>query len=316
MNLNKHIALIGFIALATLSCKQEVVKPDNLDSFNVIADSTNYTLGSKTTFNFSGNPFTITFFSGEQGHQYIYRNRTSAPGTSRFIFTNALNVGTQTNTLHVMLSANFKGVVVGDTSTTIANIAAATWQDITPTVMATNATAVTDTINLNSYAAAGKPVFIAFKYTAQSGSIQNKWTITNVNLTNTLADNSVYTIANLNVPTTPIVNYGGFNSSSPGWVAYTPTSTKKWTVGASSLVIDSTTAASTVNSESWTLMGSVDLTRVTPDVGVPIKSITALPVSYPYIYAASGTYSATFMAANNSRYTSDTIARIVPVVIR
>ena len=323
MFLRKYIFLasLGFLLL---SCKRDaVLNPTTLTSFNVTADSVSasndsayYSLGSKATFNFTGNPFTITFFSGEIGHRYLYRNRTSVSGTSSFIFTAALNLGTQSGTLHVMVSSNFKGVAAGDTTATLANIAAASWTDVTPANLPTTGS-VTDTINLSSYATQGTPVYVAFKYTAQAGVLQNKWTITNVNLTNTLADGSVYTIANLNAATTAIINYGGAQTYSPGWVAYTPANTKKWTVSASSLIMDSTSAATALTSaESWAFMGSIDLTKVTPDVGVGVKGIGSAIAPFAYTYSARGTYSAGFLATNNSQYTTDSIVRYVPVVIK
>jgi hypothetical protein len=285
------------------------------DSLSTSSDTAYYPLGVSTGFNFSGNPFTITFFSGEVGHRYDYRNRVSVLGTSRFIFTNAINLGTQTNTLQVMLSTDFKGVAVNDTTTTLANMAAATWKDITPAVLATNATAVTDTIDLSSYAGAGKPVFIAFKYKAQSGTLQNKWTISNINVTNTTPDNTTYTIAN--GATTAISNPGGASAYGPGWAAYTPSNTKKWAFASNNWVIDSTSAASTGGSESWMFMGPVDLTGVTPDLGVPVKAISASVAPYVYTYATRGIYQACFLAGNNSAYAStDTIVRRLPIVIK
>jgi hypothetical protein len=322
MRTYKTICQIAALACCLYACKKQAITPTSLSSFSVTADSSVvssdsavYKLGVKTIFNFTGNPMTITFYSGEIGHRYIYRNRTTAVGTSRFIFTNALNLGTQANTLHVMVSSNFKGVVAGDSTSTIANIAAASWDDVTPANLATNATAVTDTIDLTNYTKSGKPVFIAFKYTAQAGALQNKWTISNVNLTNTLPDNTVYTLANLNATNTAILNYG-VSTFSPGWVAYTPSSTKKWTVSTTNLVMDSTSAASPTNSESWTFMGSMDLTKVTPDIGVAIKNITTTPAPYPYAYAATGRYDATFVATNNSAYTRDSTVKVLPIVVK
>ncbi|MBO9619880.1 MAG: DUF5017 domain-containing protein [Niabella sp.] len=318
MFLRNYILLLG-LGCILFSCKREaVLSPGALNAFTVTADSTTggYFLGSKTTFNFTGNPFTITFFSGEQGRNYQYRNRTSAMGVSRFIFTATLNLGAQNSTLHVMVSSNFKGVALGDTTTTLANIAAATWADVTPTNMPLTGS-VTDTLDLSSYATQGSPVYIAFKYMAKAGTLQNKWTITNVNLTNTLADGSVYTIANLNATTTAITNYGGVATYSPGWVAYTPSNTKRWTVNAgTSLIIDSTNAVSTVNSESWAFMGNIDLRKVTPDAGVAVKGISAAVAPFTYIYAATGTYNAAFLATNNSSFTTDSVVKYVPVVIK
>src|SRR5215831_7862083 len=104
MNLIKNILLFSFSALLLISCKREITPASPVSAFTVKADSLStlsdtayYPLGVSTGFNFSGNPFTITFFSGEVGHRYDYRNRTSVLGTSKFIFTNAINLGTQAN---------------------------------------------------------------------------------------------------------------------------------------------------------------------------------------------------------------------------
>ncbi|MBV4358194.1 DUF5017 domain-containing protein [Pinibacter aurantiacus] len=333
------IATIIAVAAIT-SCNKSQLDLAPISSFDVQADSMNvshdgasYSLGSPAIFNFTGNPAAITFFSGEVGHRYNYRNRTSATGISRLIFTNALNAGTQANSLHVMLSTDFKGVVgsrtviqgvvttntlVYDTAATQANIAAASWTDVTPSKLATNATAVIDTIDLSAYAAAGKKVFVAFKYTAQAGSVQNKWTITNLTLSNNLTDGTIYNIGNLAAYNVPILNYGGttFNA---GWMAFPVSNTYNWAITAgSSLVITgaSTAAAATSNAEAWTLMGGCDLTTVTPDIGVAVKNISVAPLPFKYLYTAAGKYDAVFAATNLTTYTQDSITRKIPIVIK
>ncbi|MCU7549245.1 DUF5017 domain-containing protein [Chitinophagaceae bacterium LB-8] len=324
----KNIFLIMLSGVLIASCDKKDVDLAAINTFNVKADSTKsaepsndtayYTLGSKTTFNFTGNPVGVTFYSGEVGHRYIYRNRTSAAGISQLNFTNALNTGTQANSLQVMLSFDFKGVVVGDTAATLANISAANWNDVTPANMATNATAVTNTVDLSSYAKSGKRAFIAFKYTAAAGSVQNKWTITNLSITNSLPDNTTYTLANLNAPTTSFSNYGVL-AFSPGWIAYPVANTYNWAVTAgTSLVITgaATAAAATSNAEAWAIMGGIDLTKVTPDVGVPVKDITVTTSPYKYTYPAIGKYEAVFAATNLTVYTTDTVVRKLPVVIQ
>jgi hypothetical protein len=336
----RNILAIIIASAAITSCKKNPLDIAPISSFAVQADSMNaghdgasYSLGSPTKFNFMGNPVNVTFYSGEVGRRYEYRNRTSAAGISRLIFTNALNAGTQANSLHVMLSTDFKGVVssrtvvqgvvttntlVYDSAATQANIAAATWTDITPSKLATNATAVTDTIDLSTYAAAGKKVFIAFKYTAQAGSIQNKWTITNLTLSNNLPDNTSYTLANLGAYNVPITNYGG-TTFSPGWMAFPVANSYNWAITAgTSLVITgaSTATDATSNAEAWTFMGSMDLTKVTPDAGVSIKNITTLPTPYAYTYALVGHFNATFVATNTSTYTNDSTVKVLPIVVQ
>ncbi|MDI3320668.1 DUF5017 domain-containing protein [Pinibacter soli] len=337
---SRNILAIIIAAASVTSCNKKPLDLAPVSSFGVQADSMNashdgasYSLGSPATFNFTGNPVAVTFYSGEIGHNYIYRNRTSAAGISRLIFTNALNAGTQANSLHVMLSTDFKGVVssrtvvqgvvtantlVYDSAATQANIAAASWIDVTPSKLATNATAVTDTIDLSTYAAAGKKVFIAFKYTAQAGSIQNKWTITNLTLSNNLSDGTIYTIGNLGAYNVPIVNYGG-TTFSPGWMAFPVANTYNWTITAgTSLVITGAATATdaTSNAEAWTFMGSIDLTSVTPDMGVAVKNITTAVAPFKYLYPAVGKYDAVFAATNLTAYTQDTTTRKIPVVIK
>ncbi|MDH7461702.1 DUF5017 domain-containing protein [Chitinophagaceae bacterium 26-R-25] len=337
----KNLFLIIIAGIFAASCNKAVLDLKPISSFSAVADSMNATkdtgyysfapLGSKVNFYFTGNPANIAFYSGELGHNFNYRNRTSADGISRFIFTNQLNGGTQPNSLHVMLSSDFKGVVstytysgitystlVYDTASTLVNIGTATWTDITPANLATNATAVTDTIDLTNFTKGGKKVYIAFKYTGQSGSVQNQWTINNISLTNSLADNSVYTLANLNTNATPIVNYGA-STYSPGWVGF-KYGTVDWNINTSRLLVPNTkpTAVATSNEESWTLLGSIDLTKVTPDLAVSsgVTNISSYPVSYSYIYRNKETYNATFVATNATVYTGDSISKTIPIVIK
>jgi hypothetical protein len=87
-------------------------------------------------------------------------------------------------------------------------------------------------------------------------------------------------------------------------VAYPVSNTFTWVVSAgTSLVITgaATAALATADSEAWTVMGPVDLTKVTPDVGVAIKGITLPLPSYTYQYAKPGNYKATFIAGNATR---------------
>ena len=314
-----HIYLSALALFAFAACRKLSLDAIN---FGVNADSTSYQPGSPTTFTLYGNPDNITFFSGERGHRYQYRSRVSALGTPVLQFSSALNSGVQPNSLHLMISANFKGVAAGDTVTTVSNIGAAGWTDITSrAVLGTGTTATASgAVNLSDYADSGSSVYIAFRYLAVSGSIQDKWTITGLTVTNTLPDASVYTIANLVANNTPITsNYGGATTFSPGWVTFPVSNTYPWTVTAgTSLVIAgaATAAAATANAESWVIMGPLNLQKVTPDMGVAIKTMTAALPSYVYTYAAPGTYAAIFVASNYNVDRSDSINRSINIVIQ
>jgi hypothetical protein len=219
-----------------------------------------------------------------------------------------------------MISSDFTGIVPGDTAAVVAAIAKAGWTNITGRATLSTGTAVSSgKIDLSDFATAGKPVYIAFKYTGTKGSAYSKWTITNLTVTNSLADSTVYTIANLGAPTTAITNYGG-TSYSPGWVSYTVSNTYRWVVSAgTSLVITGATtdAAATADAEGWAIMGPLDLRKVTPDFGVPIKIISENMDKFPFTwqYTVPGNYTAAFVAFNVDIERSDSIVRTIPFVI-
>jgi plastocyanin len=312
-----YLLLPGLTVFTACEKKLEV----DAMSFGVTPDSTTYHAGSNVKFIFEGNPTTITFYSGEQGRQYQYRNRVTAAGTPALQFSTALNTVGQTGSLLLMCSYDFKGVVVGDTAKTQANINSATWTDITSRAkLATNATATASGVVDLSDLSNGTPVYLAFKYQADANAIQNKWTITGLTVTNTLKDGNVYIIANLAANNTAITsNYGGVSTFSPGWVAYPTTNTYNWVVTAgTSLVITgaATAAAATSPAEAWTIMGPLDLQKVTPDIGVAIKSITLALPSYTYVYSKAGTYTATFVAANATPDAENSAVNTVDLTIQ
>lgn len=326
MHFYRNIFLATLLGVSVTSCKRNSLELAPLSSFTAKADSMSvandsayYQLGSTTTFNFTGNPVTVTFYSGEVGKRFTYRGRTSADGTPLLIFKHTLNSGTQDSTLRVMLSSDFKGIVPNDSAATANNIAIASWSDITPAKIRNKTASAIDTIDLSSFAAAGKKVIVAFKYTAAAGSIQNKWTIENLALNNYLSDNTQYTIANLNAANVPVTNYG-VTDFSPGWTPQHIISTFKWVIAAgTSLTMTGATSAgaATSNAEAWVLTGVIDLKKVTPDYGVAIKDVMANPaLPYTYRYPAKGKYDAYFEAGNGTIYESGSIVRKIPVVIK
>lgn len=314
--------LVVLAALVGITACQKKIDVLPVGSFVVTPDSTSYTAGAKTIFGFTGNPDNITFYSGELGHRFQYNSRISAAGISNLQFTSALNAGVQSGSLHLMVSTNFNGIVIGDTVTTRANIAAANWTDITSrAVLANSTTAVASgAIDLSDTAFVNRPVFIAFKYVAISGSIQNKWTITALTVINTLPDASTYTIANLVANNTAITsNYGAASTFSPGWVPYLVNNTFNWVVtSGTSLVISGAATAllATANAEAWAIMGSLNLQKVTPDVGVSIKTMNAALASYTYTYNVAGSYNAVFAASNVTKDAMDSVSKMVGMTIK
>ncbi|WP_345949742.1 DUF5017 domain-containing protein [Mucilaginibacter sp. PAMB04274] len=327
--------MVAALLLGSYGCsKKNEAEPISFDVTTTKVNGTSTSaFGRQDTviFKFSGNPDMITFYSGEVGKRYEYISRTNATGTPQLQFSSLRANGSQAGSLSLLISTDFKGAKAGlvngvftrDTAGTNANIAAATWTDITGrATLSTGAAAAVSsgTINLSEFSK-GQPVFLAFKYTAAPGSIQNKWTITNFAITNVLSDNTSYTIANLNGPASAISNYG-VNTFGPGWaVSFDPaknTNNIGWVyTDKTSLVITgaATAAAATAGVEAWAITGPIDLTRVTPDAGTSIKNITAKLPSYQYNYAAPGKYNAVFVAVNATSDESRSLNRTASLTV-
>lgn len=77
MKKTKSLLFFAAAVLLAASCKQELLFDA---SCQVTLDESNtYRAGEPVIFNFEGNADAVTFFSGENGHQYIYKDRLTVP---------------------------------------------------------------------------------------------------------------------------------------------------------------------------------------------------------------------------------------------
>lgn len=289
-----------FLAVVIASSCSKEMKMDKL-SFDVSATNTSLIAGDSAKFNFTGNPTVITFYSGEVGSRYEFRSRVIDTSSNlQLKFSTSTTVATS-GTLSLLVSNNFTSTV------NASNIAAASWTDITNrAILATGTTTVASgTVSLADFAQQNKPVFIAFKYAAAAGALQRKWTITGLTLDHVLADKT-YTIANMTAST-----------PSPGWVA---TDIKNPAVNWTNTMVitGATTTATAVDTEDWMIAGPIDLSRVLPDAGTPIKTIAEGMNKFPFVYkyAATGTYSAVFVAANANRDVQESTTKSITIKVQ
>jgi hypothetical protein len=286
-------ALIGLIAIQACN-KHEVEVP----AFDVTTAKTTYKPGEAITFNISGNPDLLVFFSGEPGKKYENVNRTHADGQPILNFVTSAQNGTQINSLAVLISTDFNGMY------NPSGIAAATWTDITSRAVLSTGTAnvASGNIDLSDFAGAER-VFLAFKFTGQQSatSAQRQWTIQNFVLNNVLTDGTIFPLF--------------ANTSAPGWIAIdvkNPLAT--WTVSASQLLINGG-AINSADNEDWVVSSGINLKTITPDFGTPIKDFTSLLPAYTYKYTTAGTYTATFLGSTNNIYGKKEIVKTVQLTI-
>lgn len=305
----KHILFFTAAAMLFTACTKTLSTGDA--KFDVAVNTTALHLGDTLRFSFAGTPDVISFYSGEPGRRYEYRDRVSASGTPLLRFRTARANGSQANSLALLVSNNFPGVIVKDTAETINRINGATWTDIsTRAVFASGTVTSSGNIDLSDLSTQDKPVFIAFKYTGYPGTAQPKWTIDSFTVTNVLGDGTSYVIANMNAANIAYTNYG-VTTYSPGFFACKVTNNYNWSVGSTSLVITgATSAGAAAPAEAWVIAGPIDLKKVTPDAGVVVKTVsqTAADLRYTYKYPIAGTYQAVFsggqVSANESNYTT------------
>jgi hypothetical protein len=294
--MQKLLTIAMIIIFAAACTKKEVGNPD----FAVTADKESYTTADTVFFALSGAPWYLTFYSGEPYHKYENRYRVTADGTPTFQFNSTVTSGTQANTLRLLVSSDFNGTYDS------ANIYQATWTDITDRAkLATSSTSVpSGVIDLTQFINDDHPVYIAFKYIGYAGSAQRNWTLKSLALNNVLPDSTSYNLLDISESTT------GFKS-----VAMKNTAVK-WTVSTSQLNFKGGTTTTSPDAEGWVISKPLNLKKVVPDYGVPLKNMTTVMDSYYYIYTTTGSYTATFVASNASRYDSKQGVYEVPVTIQ
>lgn len=305
-------------AVLLSACSKQLSKSDN--TFEVTADKTTVKTGDTVRFNFSGDLDMISFYSGETGKRFNYINRGSADGTPILRFRSLRANGSQPNSLTLFVSSDFLGIAQGDTATTIGRIGAASWNDITSKAnLSTGTVTSSGNIDLSDLANASKPVYVAFRYTALTGSVQNKWTIDSFSIKNVLNDGTSYVIANHNGSNVAYMSYG-VQTYSPGFVNYRVSNIYNWIVGSTNLVITGADSApwATATAEAWTIIGPVDLKKVTPDVGTVIKTVSQSmgDVRFSYRYTMPGTYEATFHGGRVSIDENEKEAKTITITVQ
>ena len=279
----QKLFIIATIVVFAVACNKKTV---DATGFTVTTDKETYMTTDTVVFSFTGNPWYLTYYSGEPYHKYEYSERVTAPGVPQLQFTTQMATGSQKNTLQLMVSTNFSGVY--DST----NIYQATWTDITNKVILPTNTAVTSSgvIDLTPFITSDHPVYVAFKYTGVAGSAQRTWTIKSVALNNVLADNTSYSLLGIAEST------AGFKSVPMKAPAVA------WAMTTSQLQIKGGTTTASPEAEGWVVSKPLNLSKVIPDTGVPLKNMTTALPAYMYMYETPGSYKATFVAANINRY--------------
>ncbi len=271
----KIIICLALLLIGGVGCKKfTLTAPD----FNVEVTTLNYKVGDTVNFNCSGNADYVTFYSGEIGYNHDFINRTSSLGTPQLQFISFVQNANTIDSLQLKATNNLR-------SWDAEGISNANWTDITNRAILSTGKDSTPSgiVRLNDFAFNDSFV-LAFRYSGFVGSaypVASKWTIRGVTISNVLADSSNYTLATI---------------GTCYWTGISTCDTSNWYLNQQANYIQTTRKATSVQ---WALTAPFKLNKVTPDVGVSIKTMGgATLTTYQYSYLKAGTYKVTFLAFN------------------
>lgn len=289
-----HLIIFFFVSYLLLSCNK--YKVDDV-TFDVSLESKSYKFGDTITYKFNGYADNISYYSGEKvaryptllGNRYEFYNRTLAQGNATLEFQSLLQNKGQLNTLTVLASRNFNGKYDS------ANIISATWIDITNRLFLSDgsSTSFTSTGKIDIGDFKDSAVYFAFRYKADSGTIQPKWTLNNLNIsfyargndsTNSIT-NDTFTVSTFN-PVWRVVNI--LNKS------------QNWSVTTTQLLFNGAAASAPAN-EDWVISRDLYLNRVPTDKPTSVvKTYSDAMISSfkPPTYLKPGKYKVAFVSSN------------------
>ena len=290
-------ALLCCILITSCAKELSVKNPDaltiDLDPARASGGTYTYKIGDTVKFLMAGKADNILFYSGELNRDYNNATRTAAKGTTQLSFTSNAQNGTQANTLQVLATNKLARV-------DSANIVAASWTDITSrAVLSTGGGALASgTINVTDLSpGTNDSLFIAFRYTGATGSLQRTWTITNLTVNNVLADGNTAPLVTLATDATYWTRFK-IGTSAVNWI---PAATQLQVIGG---------AATAPANVSWIVSRPIYTSRINPDLPIVVKQLASeIPVytiggktysGYNYIYTKAGTYTATMVVFNKS----------------
>nr|WP_121271571.1 DUF5017 domain-containing protein [Pedobacter schmidteae] len=304
--------LLGLVVLPFLAfcTKDDVADP----VFDVSVEKLSYKVNDTVRFSFKGNADLITFYSGEKGSEYKYKDRTFMEGGVKSLqIETRVTYGTQKDNLKLMVSSDFKGIY---DSVAVKN---ATWTDITSKFKLSEGAGLapivkSDKVDISDVVVGGKPFFLAFKYFATSTpppattTTQRGWRISMFNFTNKyteLPESSVATLTNAGW--TPVNFRDGIDVAGTG--------KSKWIFTNLPGMINYDPKGSLVESEAWVITKAFLPDNIAPDKGVPIKEYSLRTDSYAYTFKTKGVYKVTFVASNVNYSGQKSIVKEVEITV-
>lgn len=182
MKLRYYMVLFAVLAMA--SCEKKLMVKDAPD-ITVSADSTTIHAGSKVNFVFDGSADIVSFYSGEELHDYAFRDGRIVDVKGKGVtlgFNSGVSGGSQANQLSILVSTDFTG-----NYDNLSDVKAATWTDVTDSFTLGTAAKLIPAgeLNISDLVVTGKPLYIALKYITRpqvDNGFARQWFVENLQL--------------------------------------------------------------------------------------------------------------------------------------
>lgn len=336
MKLNKYIIALGIAGLAFTSCESEFTNDAELnvnvatnDQVNFDGETITVKKGTPVEFHFKGDPDFLTFFSGEAGKEYKYKDRTQVDineiKSSNLSFQVVLQYGNPANILSMYIAEDFPGLYTNSFLEDSVLVEKHAWKELIPQAqLPQTLEAKSYTVDMKPYL--GKRIAIAICYRGQDQSTaQSKFTFKDMQITNTMSNDSETTLEAASFGLTPINMQHRHNLSDQKKLtsnrAYgsapkgSPNISGIWNLLDMKNFFIHSSNKGTELKYSWLVSNLLVANGCTPDKGTGLKNITQSLDSYNYTYAEPGTYTASFVAKNSNQKEESTVVREYKVVV-
>lgn len=286
----KNRIFLVFLITFLSSCEKDL-SLDPLE-FDVTLPKTEYKVDEDVKFDILGNADIISFYSGEVGNDYEYRNGRVLDTDLSASFSIKFKDGGQTDQLSVLVSTDLKSYSLED-------INAATWTNVTDRYTFPGAGSSSSVYypcgeaDLNDLIKEGQPMYFAFRYFVRPIAIYgsyDSWEFSTflMNYTTTLDD---VILLNQTTAAWKIVLEGNWEADR----------VKKYT---NTLRFIGNANNNTENLIAWAISAPVYASRkvdLGADPSIPIKAVADIKrTNYTHTYSAPGTYKITFVGANQN----------------
>ncbi|WP_206367161.1 DUF5017 domain-containing protein [Sphingobacterium sp. SGG-5] len=309
--LKKYICLL--LAAALLSSCSKTMDLETLD-FDAPTREITAKVGEEIKFDLTGSANIVTFYSGELGNDYVYREgRALELFDPEVSFSSNANYGNQEDQLSVLVSTAFNGDFSPENVS--ASFDAGEWTDITDMFILSSAIGSNGNYNGTTVASGvfdlsdivgpeKKGLYFAFRNQTIPGGKPTQWTLSQVSVTaNTLTGRQRlietktggWTAVELGTPGNP----GRPNSS--GSAVWFPRGNSPYPAY-----------------DNWIVTEKIDFSAkdIGPDMGEPIKSYADPQLGeFKYTYDVPGTYVATFLASNINAEGEVKVVKQVKVIV-